>query len=105
MRKILIFIFAVLLFPNLTVSAASKAPVPNKRTIVIPVQSNPRIKFGAEKLAQALTLTGYEVKVVQKDKVPGTKELIVIGSKSDLLVSGLLAATGKQAGKEGFSIA
>lgn len=105
MRKFLIFIFVVLLSPNLTVSAASKDPVVNKRTIVIPVQSNPRIKFGAEKLAKALTLTGYQVKVVEKDKAPNTKELIVIGTRGGELLKGLLTAAGKQAGKEGFAIA
>lgn len=107
MRNFPIFICLCLLFFSTTESGAVELFKKNKRTIVIPAQNNPRIKFGAEKLAKSLTLIGYDVKIVQSDKAANGKHLIVIGVKGDQLLAGLSAAlnnSGKQAGKEGFNI-
>ncbi|SMD03433.1 alpha-d-galacturonidase [Pedobacter nyackensis] len=106
MRKFPIFILLCLLFFSIAESRASYFPLKNKRTIVIPAQSNSRVKFGAERLAKSLSLVGYDVKIVQKDKMPAGNDLIVIGTKTDQLLNGLRAVngTGKQLGKEGFSI-
>ena len=106
MRNFPIFILLCLLFFSIAESSASHVPLKNKRTIVIPAQSNSRVKFGAERLAKSLSLVGYDVKIVQKDKVPAGSNLIVIGTKEDQLLKGLSAvnSTGKQPGKEGFSI-
>jgi hypothetical protein len=106
MRNFPIFILSCLLFFSIAESKASLIPEKNKRTIVIPAQSNPRVKFGAEQLGKSLSLVGYDVKIVQQDKIQAGTNLIVIGTKEDQLFNGLsvVNATGKQQGKEGFSI-
>ncbi|WP_316818114.1 alpha-glucuronidase family glycosyl hydrolase [Pedobacter nyackensis] len=104
MRKIYAFIFLSLLLTASTVCFASEIYKKNKRTIVIPLHANPRLKFGADRLAKSLSLIGYDVKIVQKDKVPNGNEIIVIGTKGDQLLAGLSVSTAKQVGKEGFTI-
>ena len=108
MRNFTILIFICLLFFSATESNADGIYKKNKRTIVIPAQSSPRVKFGADKLAKSLSLIGYDVKIVQKDKLPKSNELIIIGTKGDQLLADLSAGggnSGQQPGKEGFSIA
>jgi hypothetical protein len=107
MRNFPIFICLCLLLFSTIESGATVAYKNNKRTIVIPAQSNPRVKFGADKLAKSLSLIGYDVKIVQNDKAPSSNELIVIGVKGDRLLTGLstpINNSGKAPGKEGFSI-
>lgn len=107
MRNFNILIFICLLLFSATESNAEVTYKKNKRTIVIPVQSSPRVKFGADKLAKSLSLIGYDVKIVQKDKMPKGNELIIIGTRGDQLLAGLASNAGtqrQQPGKEGFSI-
>ncbi|TCC99390.1 alpha-d-galacturonidase [Pedobacter hiemivivus] len=107
MRNFPIFICLCFLLFSTIESGATVAYKKNKRTIVIPAQSNPRVKFGADKLAKSLSLIGYDVKIVQNDKAPNGTELILIGVKGDQLLTGLstlINNSGKTPGKEGFSI-
>ncbi|WEK17724.1 MAG: hypothetical protein P0Y49_13050 [Candidatus Pedobacter colombiensis] len=105
MRNFPIFICLCFLLFSTTGSGAIEVYKKNKRTIVIPIQSNSRVKFGADRLVKSLSLIGYDVKIVQSDKVPKGSELIVIGTKGDKLLTGLSTTnSGKQPGKEGFSI-
>ena len=53
--------------------------------IVMPVAPSPRIKFGAVKLIEALTKTGYKVKLEQKDEVPVKRKFIAIGELNNSL--------------------
>lgn len=101
MRRFQLLIFTALLFIGITASAA---PGAEKRSIVIPVQSNPRVKFAAERLAKALKLAGYHVKIVQQDKAPETGGFILVGVKDDRLLADLRAGDNKRPGKEGFII-
>ncbi|MBB5437750.1 hypothetical protein HDC92_001424 [Pedobacter sp. AK017] len=107
MRNFHIFIFICLSLFSHAESHAAGVDKKSKLTIVIPIQNSSRIKFGAGKLASTLKLIGYDVNIVQRDKAPATKNVIVIGTKNDKLLNSLAAAmnaTGTQAGKEGFSI-
>lgn len=104
MKNFPVFIFMFFLLFSPAIAGASEVYKKNKRTIVIPVQSSPRIKFGADKLAKSLSLIGYDVKIVQRDKLPAGNDLIVIGVRGDVLLEGLSPGTAKQPGKEGFNI-
>ncbi|WP_316809930.1 hypothetical protein [Pedobacter heparinus] len=104
MRNFPVFIFVCFLLVSPAVSNASEVYKKNKRTLVIPVQSSPRLRFGADKLAKSLSLIGYDVKIVQKDKLPVGNELIVIGTRGDALLEGLSGSSVKRPGKEGFNI-
>lgn len=106
MRNFPVFIFICLLLAGSVELSASVVHDKNKRTIVIPLQSSPRIRFGADKLAKSLSLIGYHVNIVQKDKLPAGAELIVIGTKGNALLKGLSMSGNatKQPGKEGFTI-
>jgi hypothetical protein len=77
-------------------------------TIVIPISSHVRIKFGAEKLSKELADAGYAVKTVEQNNVNKQgKGLIVIGVAGDNLVKNseaLFHTSNKATGKEGFSI-
>lgn len=108
MRNFFTLIFLCLSFFSSADSGANNAHKKNKRTIVIPEKSSPRVKFGAEKLAQALSSNGYEVKLIQRDQIPHKKGLIIIGITGDELLSALPTPTkfvSKQSVKEGFNIA
>ncbi len=106
MRKFNILIFICLLLFSTAEADANEGDKKGKRIIVIPTQSSPRIKFGADRLAKSLSSIGYQVKIVQKDKYPQDKELIIIGIKGDPLLANVSTEDVKhQAGKEGFSIA
>lgn len=106
MRNYPIFILLCLVFFGTLESSASHILPKSRYTLVIPAKSNPRIKFGADKLAKSLSSIGYEVDIVQQDKIPSGDNLILIGTKGDPLMrgSGAQMSTDKQAGKEGFSI-
>src|SRR5687768_3590405 len=53
--------------------------------IVIPASPSPRIKFGSEKLIEALINAGYKIKLEQKDEVPINKKFIAIGELNNTL--------------------
>ncbi|MEQ7799727.1 hypothetical protein ABDJ41_07915 [Pedobacter sp. ASV1-7] len=105
MRNLPIFTFICLLLFSIAEVQAIDVLKKDTRTIVIPVQPNPRLKFGAEKISRALSLIGYNVKIVQKNKLPKGSGFIVIGVKGDKLLSGVSNHSTKQPGKEGFNIA
>lgn len=79
------------------------------RTILLPKAAHARLQYGAARLAAALRVAGYEVQVVQQDKLARTKGLIVVGRATDPLVRQAAAAfhtqTEKAPGKEGFAVA
>lgn len=107
MRKLSVFILICMLLTGTAVSYATVTYKKNKRTIVIPLNPNSRVRFGAEKLAQTLSSIGYDVKIVQQQKLPKQNELIVIGTVADQLLESLSikGETAKLPGKEGFTIA
>src|SRR5687768_1270270 len=53
--------------------------------IVIPASPAPRIKFGYEKLIEALINAGYKIKLEQKDEVPVGRKFIAIGELNNTL--------------------
>ncbi|MBD2754141.1 hypothetical protein IC230_14630 [Spirosoma sp. BT704] len=77
-------------------------------TIVLPASPHARITFGAEKLRQALTKAGYQVTVSQGAKQSTNSSQIVVGLWDDNVVKQTASryglTTGKEAGKESFSI-
>ena len=77
--------------------------------IVMPVAPSPRIKFGAVKLIEALTKTGYKVKLEQKDEVPVKRKFIAIGELNNSLTKKATTIfkldPGRHSTKESFQIA
>src|SRR5688500_12137074 len=53
--------------------------------IVIPTAPSSRIKFGSEKLIEALIKAGYKIKLEQKDQVPVNRKFIAIGELDNTL--------------------
>ncbi|WP_338875333.1 hypothetical protein WBJ53_06895 [Spirosoma sp. SC4-14] len=89
-------------------SIAQKAPKKDTLiTLVIPASAHARIRFGAEKLKQALTKAGYQATIVQGRKATGSQQILV-GLWSDEAVRQLAATykltPEKDPGKESFSI-
>jgi len=81
---------------------------PPARTILLPKTAHARLQYGAERLAATLRTAGYSVQVVQQDKLPKAKGLIVVGQATDALVQQAEKTyhltLGKTPGKEGFAI-
>ena len=76
-------------------------------SLIIPVSANSRIKFGAEKLTEALRLQGYTVKTVQQNNVSSATGAIMIGAAKDELIkktNSLLQNANDTLTKEGFTI-
>jgi len=77
-------------------------------TVVISPSAHVRVKYGEQKLVEALKAEGYSVKLVQQDKYNATGNSIVIGRLADALIKGSLNAghirVAKAPGKEGFAI-
>lgn len=78
------------------------------KTIVISTENHVRVRFGAEKLSEALAKLNYSTKIEQKDKLSTTYNAIVIGVFSDkLFINNLPAAIKNKISttqKEGFHI-
>ena len=51
--------------------------------IIIPANSSPRIKFGSDKLIDALRKTGYKVKLEQTEEIPVNRKFIAIAEWSN----------------------
>lgn len=110
MQKFIFILFSV--FCSLTLSlqevkANTPAAAQKKITVVTPLKSHARIKYGADKLREALTAAGYQVSSLQQDKLPRAKAIIAIGlSTSDLIQSAgnSRKTTTEKTGKEGYSI-
>ncbi|HUP10796.1 MAG TPA: glycoside hydrolase family 20 zincin-like fold domain-containing protein, partial [Niastella sp.] len=103
MKGFLVLVVSVL---TLNTSWASDKPVEKDVTIVT-ANNSPRIKYGAEKLSNALRTAGYKVVVSAELKLTATGTTIVAGNYSDALVKKAVASlrlTPDTTGKEGFSI-
>jgi hypothetical protein len=77
--------------------------------IVIPATPSPRIKFGSEKLLQALLKAGYKIKLQQRNEVPINTKFIAIGELNNTLIkkaAGIFKLNSdKNLAKESFQIA
>ena len=72
--------------------------------LVLSTGAHPRLHYGAEQLAKALTATGYVVKLRSGNSIP-KKNAIVITHHGDPLFGDLPGTkTPGNAGKEGFEI-
>lgn len=103
MKGFLVLVVSVL---TLNTSWASDKPVEKDVTIVT-ANNSPRIKYGAEKLTNALRTAGYKVVVSADLKPSATGTTIVAGNYNDALVKKAVASlrlTPDTTGKEGFSI-
>ncbi|NTE04407.1 hypothetical protein G6M26_05975 [Agrobacterium tumefaciens] len=104
MRKFLFLFFCTLLF---LISSIVSVRAQKQKTIIISSNSHERIKFGAERLSEALTKIGYKVSIQNQQKLSGVKNAIVVGLVNDKAFS-LWSKSSKDkavaAGKEGFSI-
>ncbi|MFD2287705.1 hypothetical protein GJU39_11910 [Pedobacter petrophilus] len=104
MRKFTFPFFCTLLF---LISSIVSASAQKQKSIIISSNSTERIKFGAERLAQALNKIGYSTKVQNQQKYSTGKNAIVVGLASDKAFT-LLPKSSRDkaigAGKEGFSI-
>ncbi|MCB2408882.1 alpha-d-galacturonidase [Hymenobacter lucidus] len=89
------------------VGAAGAAPKPDSRTIVLPKNAAPRLRYGAERLATALRAAGYQTTITEQTKTSRPNS-IIIGRATDALLTQAAtayhAAAAKAPGKEGFSI-
>ncbi len=104
MRKSTFPYFCTLL---LLISFGFSAAAQQQRSVVISANSSERIKFGADRLAQALKKNGYIAKIQQQQKLSIGKNSIVIGLAGDKAFAQLpksSKAEALSAGKEGFSI-
>ncbi|UOR03577.1 hypothetical protein MUN82_11525 [Hymenobacter aerilatus] len=91
-----------------TVAATPPAKRPSQ-TIVLPKGAHARLRYGAERLANALRGVGYPVQVQEQEKLPKKpKNLLVVGRATDPLLQQATTAyrvsAAKAPGKEGFSI-
>jgi hypothetical protein len=103
MKGFLVLVVSVL---TLNTSWASDKPV-EKNVTIVTANNSPRIKYGAEKLSNALRTAGYKVVVSADLKPSATGATIVAGNYSDALVKKAVAGfrlTPDTTGKEGFSI-
>jgi hypothetical protein len=77
--------------------------------IIIPANSSPRIKFGSEKLIDALLKAGYKIKLQQRNEVPINTKFIAIGELNNALIkkaAGIFKLNSdKNLAKESFQIA
>jgi hypothetical protein len=104
MRKSTFPVFCTLLF---LIGFIFSAAAQQQNTIIISSNSSERIKFGAERLAQALKKNGYTARVQNQQKLSIGKNAIVVGLASDKAFAQLPKSSKDKAigaGKEGFSI-
>ncbi|MBC6109215.1 hypothetical protein ACFOG5_02875 [Pedobacter fastidiosus] len=105
MRSFIIFVFCLFIHPSF--SDASAKSVKKEQSIYISLAPNVRVKFGTEKIRTALNNIGFDVKVIQVDRIPKGKK-IVVGLFSDQFFKTVLPDSIKNraisAGKEGFVI-
>ena len=77
--------------------------------IVTPSSLSPRIKFGTQKLVEALSKAGYKPKLVQTNQIPSKGKCIIVGESNSSLIKHVGKAFNWNAnvnlGKEGFQIA
>src|SRR5947207_4004662 len=78
-------------------------------SIIVPLNSNPRIIFGVEKLSKSLSDAGYAVKKLSPDKINvATKPMIIVATEGDDLMkkaaSFFKIQLNKKTAKEGFTI-
>ncbi|MFD2163807.1 hypothetical protein ACFSJU_15475 [Paradesertivirga mongoliensis] len=97
-----------LLFLIPSLLASEKVNQDNIITVVSPVSSHARIKFGVEKLKAALMAAGYRVKVLQQNTLPKNGRIIAVGlNKANLISSAgrvYNLALNPGTAKEGFSV-
>lgn len=105
--NILLISSLILLFntPNALSNDVNKETV----SVVIPSNSHVRLKYAAQKLAEALSNAGYKANVLQQNKLPNSKRVITVGvSGSDLIQKAIESFHSKfnlPSAKEGFTIA
>lgn len=83
------------------------AAAQEQKNIIISASSTDRVKFGAERLSQALKQNGYVTKIQNQRKLAAGKNAIIIGVASDDAFKNLPKSSKDKAlaaGKEGFSI-
>src|SRR5688500_5737390 len=100
------FLVLVLSVFTLNISWASDKPA-DKSVTIITANNSSRIKYGTEKLTDALRTAGYKVVVLAELKPAATGITIVAGNYGDALVKKAVASYRLQpdtTGKEGFSI-
>jgi hypothetical protein len=79
-----------------------------KVIIAIDKAATARVRFASEKLSASLQETGFDVKVIQTDRVPKTRPVVIIGNvhKSDLIrdliSSKVIDMPADEQAKEGF---
>src|SRR3990170_4966719 len=77
-----------------------------EKTIVLVISptAHARLQYGAEKLAEALSLAGYKTTVTKKNTVPKDDAIIITNVQDPLFEITQKHQSNRPAGKEGFSI-
>lgn len=109
MKKHISFLLTVCLLFAFGTSVTASVNLKNvKVSIVIPSKSHSRVQFGAEKLKRSLVDAGYTVTILKQDKLPNSKNSIVLGTSGSTVVKKAVASfhlsPNVAAKKEGFSI-
>ncbi len=101
--RLFLALYCILFFCIDRADALQSAPGTKKLTLVIPAVSEPRVKFGAEKLLKTLSEAGYPAAIIQQDKPVKTNNSIIIGKTESDLIKKISGGAGVS-GKEGFKI-
>lgn len=102
-RNLLLFLTLLLIFSSYSAGfAAHRSADDPTITLILPVKYTPRMKYGAERLAEVLRAKNYKIILSVADNVRALGTWIAIGQADDLLIKRLNTTTNNH--KEGYAI-